>query len=98
MAFEVAHLESAPDHVGQQPDGSERLKAPSQVSRGDDPQVAAQSTAGPAIVGHGDDGGHLPGPATDRFERGGQPMSAADGDNPIWPSHFSMSRWTTDAG
>ena len=98
VAFELTHLESAPDRVGQQPDRSERLKAPSQVSRSEDPQVPAQPTAGSAIVGHGDDRGYLSGPPTDRFERGGQPMPAADGDNPIRASHFSMSRWTTDAG
>ncbi len=60
---------------------AQRRQGLAQVAGGQHAQFVPQAAAGAAVVGHGDDGGEVPGDAAQRGERGGQAHAAAQGDD-----------------
>ncbi|MDQ0814076.1 hypothetical protein QFZ63_005790 [Streptomyces sp. B3I7] len=52
-----------------------------QVAGREHAELVAETSAGAAVVGDGDDGGEVAGDAAQRGERGGQPHAAAEGDH-----------------
>lgn len=60
---------------------AQRRQRLAQITGRENAQLVTQAAAGTAVVGHGDDGGEVPGDPAQRGERGGQPHAAAEGDD-----------------